>query len=263
MYQKLIDMYKYKNTCFFSGDLLRSFAKHEKLAGQILDEPKYFFTIFEYLYDYKNIELQLDASETIRSILSIQEALKEDLKLSPIAISFLEKNYDVIFGKIMNILKKTENIDYLTQRIMAEFLLDLIKIQNGCDAYRKRFLQDVDFFKIILNMVNDDSNKIQECAFHILKYFIVNPEKSKSVEKIVNKNINVLVQYITQYPCKCDTDIQDMDYLVNFLQYMDKKIKRDNTKRNEEKMKEKKSHEMKEKKSNELKETSYTYYSYE
>lgn len=62
-----------------------------------------------------------------------------------------------------------------------------------------KYISDAANLKLMMTLLRDKSRNIQFEAFHVFKVFVANPNKPESILKILMKNRDRLVQFLTNF----------------------------------------------------------------
>jgi calcium binding protein 39 len=79
----------------------------------------------------------------------------------------------------------------------------------------KRFINNMDNLKLIMNLLLDKHKNIQFEAFHVFKVFVANPHKSDEIKKILYMNKAKLIRYLNKFnPAASDDQFVEEKALV-------------------------------------------------
>jgi len=194
-----------------SGQVLRECIKNEDLTLEVLEKHH------EKFFDYANLasfDILSDAFSTFRDLMTRH---KHTVK------KFLEENYQTFLKNYNERLIESEN--YVTKRqsikLLSEVLLDKINF-NVMSAY----VADVDNLKVIMKLLGDRSAAITLEAFHVFKIFVANPRKSEKVERLLIKNKDKLIHFLTEFRVDQNQDEQfeeERTYLIRQIRNMQHK----------------------------------------
>jgi len=194
-----------------SGQVLRECIKNEELTLEVLEKHH------EKFFDYANLasfDILSDAFSTFRDLMTRH---KHTVK------KFLEENYQTFLKNYNERLIESEN--YVTKRqsikLLSEVLLDKINF-NVMSAY----VADVDNLKVIMKLLGDRSAAITLEAFHVFKIFVANPRKSEKVERLLIKNKDKLIHFLTEFRVDQNQDEQfeeERTYLIRQIRNMQHK----------------------------------------
>lgn len=189
-----------KDTSILSGAMLRSCLAHEVLARKLLSSEADFFKLFTYV-DLPNFEVASDAMLTLRELLSRHKTLVAE---------FLDTNYDKFFGRYRELLIST----YVTKRLALKLLGEIL-LERPNFKIMKRFINNIDNLKLIMNLLLDKHKNIQFEAFHVFKVFVANPHKNEDIQKILYMNKAKLIRYLNKFnPSSGDDQFLDEKSLV-------------------------------------------------
>jgi len=180
----LVKGYDSAEVALTCGTMLRECIKHEPIA-KILIYSDNFWEFFRYV-EMPNFEIASDGFATFKELLTKHKGLSAE---------FLEKNYDQVFSKYTELLK-SEN--YVTRRqslkLLGELLLDRANFN-----IMTRYISSSSNLKLMMNLLRDKNRTIQFEAFHVFKVFVANPNKTKPVLEILQKNKERLITFLTQF----------------------------------------------------------------
>lgn len=107
----------------------------------------------------------------------------------------IENNYESFFNNYGKLLH-SEN--YVTKRqslkLLGELLLDRANFN-----IMTRYISDKENLKLMMNLLRSTSRNIQYEAFHVFKVFVANPNKPEPITKILIKNKDKLVKFLTNF----------------------------------------------------------------
>jgi len=194
-----------------SGQILRECIKNEQLAKLVLEQHHLAF------FDYANLasfDILSDAFSTFRDLMTRHKHMVK---------SFLEADYqsnDGNFLKTYNTrLIQSEN--YVTKRqsikLLSEILLDKLNFN-----VMSKYVGDVDNLRVIMMLLQDNSSAITLEAFHIFKIFVANPRKAERVEKILVRNKEELIRFLTDFQNKADDEQfqEERTYLIKQIKQL-------------------------------------------
>jgi calcium binding protein 39 len=180
----LMKGYEAPDVALVCGNMLRECIKHEPLAKQLLysDSFQSFFTYVE----SANFDIASDGFATFKELLTKHKSLSAE---------YLEKNYDKFFESYTKLLNSQ---NYVTRRqslkLLGELLLDRANFN-----IMTRYISSSSNLKLMMNLLRDKSRSIQFEAFHVFKVFVANPNKTKPVLEILQKNKEKLITFLTQF----------------------------------------------------------------
>lgn len=194
-----------------SGQILRECIKNEELAKLVIEQHHLAF------FDYANLasfDILSDAFSTFRDLMTRHKHMVK---------SFLEADYNSNEGNFLrsynNRLIKSEN--YVTKRqsikLLSEILLDKLNFN-----VMSKYVGDVDNLKVIMMLLQDSSSAITLEAFHIFKIFVANPRKAERVEKILVKNKEELIRFLTDFQNKAEDEQfqEERTYLIKQIKQL-------------------------------------------
>ncbi|XP_024986360.1 calcium-binding protein 39 isoform X2 [Cynara cardunculus var. scolymus] len=150
----LVAGYDNKEIALNCGNMLRECIKFPTLAKYMLESPS--FELFFKYVELANFDVASDAFSTFKDLLTKH----------PIAVSeFLTSHYDEFFEQYEKLLTSS---NYVTRRqslkLLSEFLLE-----PPSSHIMKRYIAEVQHFKVMMTLLKDTSKNIQISAFHIFK----------------------------------------------------------------------------------------------
>jgi len=191
-----------------SGQVLRECIKNEELTLVVLEQHH------EKFFEYANLasfDILSDAFSTFRDLMTRH---KHTVK------KFLEENYQTFLKNYNERLIESEN--YVTKRqsikLLSEVLLDKINFN-----VMSRYVADVDNLKVIMKLLGDRSAAITLEAFHVFKIFVANPKKTEKVEKLLIKNKEKLIHFLTEFRVDQSQDEQfeeERTYLIKQIRQL-------------------------------------------
>jgi len=180
----MVKGYEIADVAVTSGSMLRECIKHESLSKYLMYSNN-FWDFFKYV-EMANFDIASDAFATFKELLTKHKTLSAE---------FLEKNYDQVFDKY-TLLLNSQN--YVTRRqslkLLGELLLDRANFN-----IMTRYISSSNNLKLMMNLLRDKSRSIQFEAFHVFKVFVANPNKTKPVLEILQKNKDRLIAFLTQF----------------------------------------------------------------
>jgi len=180
----LVKGYDSPEVALTCGSMLRECIKHEAIAKILLHSDN-LWEFFKYV-EMPNFEIASDGFATFKELLTKHKALSAE---------FLEKNYDQIFEKYTQLLHSP---NYVTRRqslkLLGELLLDRANFN-----IMTRYISSSSNLKLMMNLLRDKNRTIQFEAFHVFKVFVANPNKTKPVLEILQKNKERLISFLTQF----------------------------------------------------------------
>jgi len=182
----LIKGYETTDIALTCGAILRECIKHEPLAKIIITSER-FWDFFQYV-EVQNFDVASDAFSTFKDLLTKHKASSAE---------FLEKNYDAVFEKYTLLLNSPS---YVTRRQSLKLLGELLLDNNRSNFnIMTKYISSSSNLKLMMNLLRDKSRSIQYEAFHVFKIFVANPNKTKPVLEILQKNKDRLVAFLTQF----------------------------------------------------------------
>nr|XP_043627218.1 calcium-binding protein 39 [Erigeron canadensis] len=177
----LVSCYDNKEISLNCGNMLRECIKYPTLAKYILESPS--FELFFKYVELANFDVASDAFSTFKDLLT---------KHPDAVAEFLKSHYDEFFEHYEKLLTST---NYVTRRqslkLLSEFLLEPPSSQT-----MKRYIAEVQHFKVMMTLLTDSSKNIQMSAFHIFKIFVANPHKPREIKVILAKNHERLLELL-------------------------------------------------------------------
>lgn len=191
-----------------SGQVLRECIKNEDLTLLVLEQHH------EKFFDYANLasfDILSDAFSTFRDLMT---------RHKHVVRKFLEEHYQTFLKNYNERLIESEN--YVTKRqsikLLSEVLLDKINFN-----VMSRYVADVDNLKVIMKLLGDRSAAITLEAFHVFKIFVANPKKTDKVERLLIKNKDKLIHFLTEFRVDQSQDEQfeeERTYLIKQIRQL-------------------------------------------
>jgi calcium binding protein 39 len=76
-----------------------------------------------------------------------------------------------------------------------------------------KYISQPDNLKLMMNLLRDKSRNIQFEAFHVFKVFVANPNKTKPVMEILQKNKEKLLKFLSEF----HNDRQGICYITSIV----------------------------------------------
>ncbi|VDD88072.1 unnamed protein product [Enterobius vermicularis] len=192
----LVNGYQIPEIALTCGNILRESFRYEDLAKVILYSP-ILYNFFPYI-EASSFDLASDAFATFKDLLT---------KHKSITAKFFETNYEQFFTNYQKLLI-SEN--YVTRRQSLKLLGELLLGRQNFDVMT-RYISDTGNLKLIMNLLREKSRTIQFEAFHVFKIFVANPNKTKSVTKILARNKEKLIVFLNNFQPERTNDEQFLD----------------------------------------------------
>jgi len=180
----LVKGYDIPEIALTCGGILRECTKHESLTKIILYSDR-FWDFFRFV-EVANFDVASDAFSTFKELLTRHKLLSAE---------FLEKNYDGVFEKYTTLLSSQ---NYVTRRQSLKLLGELLLDRSNFNIMTK-YISSSSNLKLMMTLLRDKSRAIQFEAFHVFKVFVANPNKTKPVLDILQKNKERLIAFLTQF----------------------------------------------------------------
>lgn len=180
----LVKAYEVPDIALTCGGILRECVKHEPLAKIVLYSDR-LWDFFKYV-EVANFDVASDAFATFKELLTKHKALSAE---------FLEKNYERVFEKYTTLLNSP---NYVTRRQSLKLLGELLLDRSNFNIMTK-YISSASNLKLMMILLRDKSRSIQFEAFHVFKVFVANPNKTKPVLEILQKNKEKLIAFLTQF----------------------------------------------------------------
>lgn len=192
--QALLKGYDTPNIALNCGLMIREAIRNESLASQLLYSPELYW-LFE-LIESPLFEVASDAFTTFKDVLTKHKALVAE---------FLRHDYDRFFADYTKLITSD---NYVTKRqslkLLSEILLDRANFH-----VMTQYISSAENFKVIMQLLRDQSRTIQYEAFHVFKIFVANPNRPKPIVDILLRNQDKLVLFLTKF----QTDKDDEQFL--------------------------------------------------
>lgn len=183
--QILVQGYDDPELALNCGQILRECLRHEVLCSHLLSDAQLFDPFFQYVQKM-NFDVASDAFATFKLLLTKHKSL---------ASKFLEDNYAHVFSQY-NSLLQSEN--YVTKRQSLKLLSEVI-LDRSNFSIMMRYINDPENLKIMMNLLRGPSRAVQYEAFHVFKVFVANPNKSKPVLEILQRNQAKLIEFLEKF----------------------------------------------------------------
>ncbi|TKR73575.1 hypothetical protein L596_020873 [Steinernema carpocapsae] len=180
----LIYGYDHPDIAQVCGIMLRECARHEQLAKTIL-EMNEFYHLMSFM-EHPSFEIAGDAYNTFKTFI---------LSNKTMTASFLYTNYKQFFENF-DYLVSSDN--YLTRRQAFEILRTLLKEPEN-QKVADKFLKDPKHLRRVMWALRDNSSVIQLEAFDIFLYFLDHPKRPRTIQRILEKNREKLLQFMDQF----------------------------------------------------------------
>jgi len=182
----LVKGYESQDIAMTCGAILRECIKKEPLAKIIITSER-FWDFFKYV-EVPNFDVASDAFATFKDLLTKHKGSSAE---------FLEKNYDRVFEKYTTLLNSA---NYVTRRQSLKLLGELLLDNNRSNFnIMTKYISSSGNLKLMMILLRDKSRSIQFEAFHVFKIFVANPNKTKPVLEILQKNKDKLISFLTQF----------------------------------------------------------------
>ncbi|KAK3147189.1 hypothetical protein QOZ80_3BG0279250 [Eleusine coracana subsp. coracana] len=190
----LVGCYKNLDIALNCGNMLRECIKYPTLAKYILESSS-FELFFEYV-ELPNFDIASDALNTFKDLLTKHET---------VVAEFLSSHYEQFFELYTRLLSST---NYVTRRQAMKFLSEfLLEAPNA--QIMKRYILEVRFLNIMINLLKDSSKNIRICAFHVFKVFVANPNKPRCIIEVLVHNRRELLKLLSNLPTSKGEDELD------------------------------------------------------
>ncbi|EGW33168.1 uncharacterized protein SPAPADRAFT_137508 [Spathaspora passalidarum NRRL Y-27907] len=186
------------------GQILRECIKYEQICKFVLNHPL-FWNYFKYV-EIPVFELATDAFSTLHDLLVPHKKL---------TVEFLSKNYEKF---MLNCNQLLLSKNYVTKRQTIKLLSDLLKRHN--QEFINRYFDDTNNLKFIMLMLSDKSKNLQREAFHIFKFFVVNPKRSQKISDILIKNKENFIEFFNTFDVlqfHDNTLIDERDFVLKHI----------------------------------------------
>lgn len=176
-----------------SNMMLRTCAQHAKLV-ELLLEAGFIEGLIE-LVQQPDFDISSDAFSSLRELL---------LTSTQVSASYIADRADFFFNAYHKLLQSE---DYFTKRQALRLLADIL-LDTHFAAAAQSYAQNVNFLKLQMNLLLDNSKSIQGDAFQILSVFAANIQNSSRVHKIMfnNKDRLIMLSESMGADCKDDDD---------------------------------------------------------
>ncbi|RLV95819.1 Calcium-binding protein [Spathaspora sp. JA1] len=193
-----------RETGLICGQILRECIKYEQVNRIVLNHPL-FWNYFKYV-EIPVFEIATDSFTTLHDLLIDHKKL---------TVEWLGKNYDK-FMVCCNQLISSKN--YVTKRQTIKLLSDLLKRHN--QEFINRYFDDTNNLKFIMLILSDKSKNLQREAFHIFKFFVVNPKRSQKISDILIKNKENFIEFFNTFDVVSFNDnnlVDERDFVLKHI----------------------------------------------
>lgn len=183
----LAEGYRNNDTALICGAMLRDCFEYQELALLFLHEmhPE-FALLFTVTASNSNFDISADAFMNITRLLTRHKQA---------SLPLLEDGFDRIFGRVNSLLSST---NYVVKRqalqLLAELLLDPVNF-----TVMQQYVASRDNLKAVMLLLRENSPALRMDAFHVFKIFVANPNKSREVECLLQKNQKKLLQFVSDF----------------------------------------------------------------
>ncbi|ESN92199.1 hypothetical protein HELRODRAFT_89777 [Helobdella robusta] len=194
--------YKNQELALNCGVILRECFRYEELVKLVLNSDN-FYKFFEYV-EVTTFDISSDAFLTFKELLTKHRAMMAQ---------FLEENYETFFKSYHSLISSD---NYVTRRQALKLLGELLLERNNF-SIMTRYISNPDNLLMIMNMLKESSKNIQFEAFHVFKVFVANPDKPPSVQEILLRRRDKLLEYLSKFHSERSDDEQFNDekaYLI-------------------------------------------------
>lgn len=200
--ESLMVGYKNQELALNCGVMLRECFRHEELVKLILYSNN-FYKFFDYV-EVSTFDISSDAFLTFKELLTRHKSVSSQ---------FLEDNYDKFFTPYHALLNSD---NYVTRRQALKLLGELLMDRHNFNVMNK-YISNPENLLMIMNMLKESSKNIQFEAFHVFKVFVANPEKPASIQEILLRRRDKLLEYLSKFHSERSEDEQFNDekaYLI-------------------------------------------------
>ncbi|OQS03824.1 hypothetical protein THRCLA_03881 [Thraustotheca clavata] len=183
---RLVQGYQYPtDTALVCGSMLRDCLERPECAQNFLvNMTEEFKILVETAANHKHFEVSSDALANIGLLLTHKHSVQT-----------LLEEFDHVFTEYQKLLLSS---NYATQRhalqILSKVLLDPA---NG--AVMMKYISKKEHLKTILLVLRHRSDALRMDAFHILKIFIANPNKTPEIEALLMRNRDKLLLFVKTF----------------------------------------------------------------
>ncbi|KAJ1297048.1 hypothetical protein BS78_01G348500 [Paspalum vaginatum] len=201
----LVGCYKNLDIALNCGNMLRECIKYPTLTKYILESGS-FELFFEYV-ELPNFDIASDALNTFKDLLTKHET---------VVAEFLSSHYEQFFELYSRLLSSA---NYVTRRQAMKFLSEFL-LEAPNSQIMKRYIVEVRFLNIMINLLKDSSKNIRLCAFHVFKVFVANPNKPRCIiEALLDKRRELLKLLHNLPTSKGDDELdEEKDLIIQEIQ---------------------------------------------
>ncbi|XP_020103982.1 putative MO25-like protein At5g47540 isoform X1 [Ananas comosus] len=179
------------------GAMLRECIRHQCVARYIL-ESEHMKKFFDYIQN-QNFDIESEAFATFKELLTRHKSTVAE---------FLAKNFDWFFAEYNSRL--LESTIYITKRQAAKLLGDML-LDRSNSAVMVRYVSSMDYLRVLMGLLTDESMTIRIEAFHVIKLFIANQNKPREIVFILAKNKEKLLRHIEEIKMEKGNDQFEAD----------------------------------------------------
>ncbi|KAH7666931.1 Mo25-like protein [Dioscorea alata] len=156
-------------------------------------------TSFELFFTYvelPNFDIASDALATFKISYGFPDLFDLLTRHENSVSQFLSSHFEQFFDRYEKLLTSA---NYMTRRQSLKFLPYLL-LDSPNTQIMKRYILEVRYLNLMMELLQDSSKNIQRSAFHVFKVFVANPNKPQEVIDILLKNRDILVTRLSNLP---------------------------------------------------------------
>lgn len=196
----LVNGYNDGEFALHTGLILREEIRHSQL-NVLFQNSVHFEEMFTYV-ESPLFEVATDAYSTLEII------LKDDN-----ATEVLDLKYNLIKRKFNKIIKSS---NFVMQCSFLKLLGDLLRKRSNFN-FRKKYTDDHENLQIIMELLRETKLSIQLGALHVLKVFLLNPEKEEKINTIICRNLSNLLELLRTIQQSQEDEEEESDQELNTI----------------------------------------------
>lgn len=199
------------------GVMIRDATRFQKVVEHVFRRDLV-FSLFPVLTS-TNFDVSSDAFQTLKEIL---------VNHKEVSAPWLSHNFDKFFGDYMKLVNAGSDGDYVTVRQSLGILSTILLDRQFMDVMIQ-FVNQEEFLKPVLILMDNSSKVVRFEAFHIFKIFAANPNKTPKIIRILTQNHNRIMKLLESIEQDRSEDVefcQDKTAVVRKLNSLKEKAER-------------------------------------
>lgn len=168
------------------GIMIRDASRFTKIVHYVLNKDL-IFSLFPVMAS-GNFDVSSDAFQTMREILTNHK---------DVSAPWLAKNFTRFFSEYMKPLQALDVTNYVVIRQSLSILSTILLDRQFMDSMLQ-FVNNEEYLKAVLMLLNHDSKVVKYEAFHVFKIFAANPNKPPKVSRILRQNGERIMKILDQ-----------------------------------------------------------------